>query len=171
MCSKHGTAMKSVDIVCPVFSEEEAINLFHARLLKAIDNLSSRYVVTVRYVLDPSPDATESILKSMAEKDPRIEVFVMSRRFGHQAALVAGIDASEADAVVMLDMICSIPGSPDGWHWEDSADIVQMIRVSSDETHIIKRLTSNLFYKTFLASLHCVAQRCGRLSAVITQCI
>ena len=124
-----------------------------------MDKLSPHYVVTVRYVLDPAPDKTELILKSMAEKDPRVEVLVMSRQFGHQAALVAGIDESEADAVVMLDSDLQHP--PEFIlelieHWENGADIVQMIRVSNSETHAIKRLTSNLFYKTFfsIASLH-----------------
>ena len=154
MCSEHGTAMRSVDIICPVFSEEEAISLFHARLAAVMDELSPRYVVTVRYVLDPAPDATELILKSMAEKDSRVEVLVMSRRFGHQAALIAGIDASEADAVVMLDSDLQHPPEliPElVKHWEDGADIVQMIRVSSAETHAVKRLTSNLFYQTFFS--------------------
>jgi polyisoprenyl-phosphate glycosyltransferase len=77
----------------------------------------------------------------------------MSRRFGHQAALIAGIDHSSADAVVMLDsdlqhppeLIARLVGL-----WEQGAEIVQAVRMDGAETGALKRLTSRWFYKLFL---------------------
>jgi glycosyltransferase involved in cell wall biosynthesis len=141
--------MRSLDIVCPVFREEEMIELFHGQLLAAIESLNQRYRIRIIYVLDPSPDRTEALLCSITAADPRVEVIVMSRRFGHQAALIAGIDCSRGDAVVMLDSDMQhppelIPQLVD--HWEHGADIVQMIRKDGSETRLVKRLTSRWFY-------------------------
>ena len=74
----------------------------------------------------------------------------MSRRFGHQAALIAGIDCSRGDAVVMLDSDMQhppelIPQLVD--QWEHGADVVQMIRKDGSETRLVKRLTSRWFYR------------------------
>src|SRR5579863_295297 len=86
--------MQNLDIVCPVFREEELIELFHQQLTAALRPLEQRYRIRIVYVLDPSPDKTEPLLQAISARDPRVEVIVMSRRFGHQAALIAGIDCS-----------------------------------------------------------------------------
>ncbi|WP_162348911.1 glycosyltransferase family 2 protein [Pseudoxanthomonas gei] len=142
--------MKSIQIVCPVFREEEVILSFHERLREAVIPLRARYTVSFLYVMDPSPDLTESILQQLAAADPEVEVMVMSRRFGHQAALIAGIDACRADAIVMLDS--------DGQHppelipslverWEGGAQIVQTLRKDGNETGLLKRTSSAMFYR------------------------
>jgi dolichol-phosphate mannosyltransferase len=143
--------MASLAIICPVFREEDVIRRFHERLAVTLLNLSARYSCRIIYVLDPSPDATEAILSTIAAADPRVEVLVMSRRFGHQAALIAGMDVSNADAVVMLDSDLQHP--PElilslVQHWEDGADIVQTIRHDGPETAWLKRATSRWFYAT-----------------------
>ena len=141
--------MRNLDIVCPVFREEEMIALFHRQLSAALEPLNQRYRIRIIYVLDPAPDRTEALLCSITAADPRVEVLVMSRRFGHQAALIAGIDCSRGDAVVMLDSDMQhppelIPQLVD--QWEHGADIVQMIRQDGSETRLLKRLTSRWFY-------------------------
>jgi len=79
-----------------------------------------------------------------------VRVLVMSRRFGHQAALIAGIDSCDADALIMLDS--------DGQHppelipqlveqWENGAQIVQAMRQDGAETGFLKRTTSAMFYR------------------------
>src|SRR5947207_1891790 len=95
--------MRTIDIICPVFREEEVIGLFHERLSAALESLDQHYTIRILYVLDPSPDRTEVALSTISANDPRVEVLVMSRRFGHQAALIAGIDHAGADAAIMLD--------------------------------------------------------------------
>lgn len=144
--------MKTIDIICPVFREEEAISLFHGRLMGALNSLRDKYRFCVRYVLDPSGDNTESILKAIAQADEHVELLVMSRRFGHQAALVAGMDRSDADAVIMLDSDLQHPPEliPDLIRrWADGADIVQTVRQDLGEIRVLKRMSSRWFYRLF----------------------
>jgi polyisoprenyl-phosphate glycosyltransferase len=145
--------MRTVDIICPVFQEEETIQLFHSRLACVADKLSSQYTCRILYVLDPSSDRTESILAEISRIDPRVELLVMSRRFGHQLALIAGIDQCRGDAIIMLDSDLQHPPELitqllQGW--KDGADVVQCIRQDGAETNATKRLMSRWFYKTFL---------------------
>ncbi len=83
--------MRGLDIICPVFREEELIRRFHDKLVASLAPLADRYSLKIIYVLDPSPDRTEAVLADIARADPRVDVLVMSRRFGHQAALLAGM--------------------------------------------------------------------------------
>src|SRR3954447_12777524 len=145
--------MRSVDVICPVFREEGVIGMFHERLVAVFDSLAEHFACRVIYVLDPSPDQTESILSAIAAADPRVEVLVMSRRFGHQAALIAGMDYSDGDALIMLDSDLQHPPEliPDLLrHWEGGADIVQMIRQEGGEASRLKGASSRWFYATFL---------------------
>lgn len=144
--------MKEIDIICPVFREEEAIGSFHKQLSAVLNSCSDNYRFHVRYVLDPSGDKTEAILSAIAQDDERVEVLVMSRRFGHQAALVAGMDRSDAAAVIMLDSDLQHPPEliPELIRrWEDGADIVQTVRQDRSEIHMLKRTTSRWFYQLF----------------------
>ena len=145
--------MRTIDLICPVFREEEVIALFHDRLSAVLAPLDQRYTIRILYVLDPSPDRTEMMLSTISANDPRVEVLVMSRRFGHQAALIAGIDHSRADAAIMLDSDLQHPPEliPRFIElWEQGAEIVQAVRQDGPETGIAKRLTSRWFYKLFL---------------------
>jgi dolichol-phosphate mannosyltransferase len=145
--------MKTIDIICPVYCEEEVIGVFHERLAAVIERLSDRYRMRVLYVVDPSPDGTEAILCDISARDPHVNIIVMSRRFGHQSALIAGMDHADSDAVVMLDTDLQhppelIPTLID--RWESGAEIVQTIRQDGTETALAKRLSSRLFYRTLL---------------------
>ena len=144
--------MKTIDVICPVFREEESIALFHAALADALARVGPHYRVNVRYMLDPWPDGTETALEAIAAGDDRVEIVVMSRRFGHQAALVAGMDMSSADAVIMLDSDLQHPPAliPELIRaWEDGAEIVQAVRLEASES-AFKRLTSRWFYRSFM---------------------
>ena len=141
--------MKSIDVVSPVFREEASIEAFHDALSAAIAPLGHRYRFRILYVLDPSPDNTEAKLQGLAERDPRVIALVAARRFGHQAALIAGIDYSDADAVIMLDSDLQHPPAliPDMIaRWEQGAEIVQTLRQDGAEIAAAKRTTSRWFY-------------------------
>ena len=142
--------MKSIDVLCPVFREREGILDFHVRLRDALAPLRSRFSVTVTYVVDPACDGTEEVIEGLVAREPSVRLLVMSRRFGHQAALLAGIDATTADALVMLDSDGQhppelIPTLVD--HWESGAKIVQTLRRDGFETGFLKRSTSSMFYR------------------------
>ncbi|MBV9521431.1 MAG: glycosyltransferase family 2 protein, partial [Alphaproteobacteria bacterium] len=117
------------------------------------DGLAERYRIRILYAVDPSPDRTELVLRDISARDPRVSVIVMSRRFGHQAALVAGIDLCDGEAVIMLDSDLQHPPELIPAliaRWEDGAEIVQTVRQDGSETRLAKRLTSRLFYRTLL---------------------
>ncbi len=141
----------SLDIICPVFREAEGIALFHARLSRVLDGLVN-YICRVIYVVDPAGDGSEAILSGLRIGDPRIEVVLMSRRFGHQNCLVAGLNLSHGDAAVMLD--CDQQHPPElipelVRQWEAGADIVQTVRAHSAKTGFFRRTGSSLFYRLF----------------------
>jgi polyisoprenyl-phosphate glycosyltransferase len=142
--------MKQIGIVLPVYNEEEVISLFHQELTKVVDKLH-QYDFRIIYVLDPSNDDSEKILAEISSKDPRVEVLVLSRRFGHQASLLAGIDTCDSDAVIMLDSDLQHPPSLIPKMLEifdkEKVEIVQAIRVDGRQTGIVKKFTSNLFYR------------------------
>ena|SRR5215831_14855225 len=110
--------MQTIDIICPVFQEEETIDLFHTKLSTVPDKLSSHYSCRIFYVVDPSRDRTEAILRDICNTDSRVEMLVMSRRFGHQLVLIAGIEHSRGDAVVMLDSDLQHPPSSSRSSWK-----------------------------------------------------
>jgi dolichol-phosphate mannosyltransferase len=144
--------MQTIDIICPVFEEEETIGLFHAKLSSIADELSSRYSCRIFYVVDPSRDRTEAILRDICSSDSRVELLVMSRRFGHQLALIAGMDHSRGDAIIMLDSDLQHPPELITQLveiWKDGADVVQCVRQDGPEQKL-KRLTSLWFYRIFL---------------------
>lgn len=90
-----------VSIVVPVFNEQEALPAFHARLAKALEGLP--YEFHFLYVNDGSTDQTSRILEGLQEADPRLEVLELSRNFGHQAALTAGMTHAIGEYVITMD--------------------------------------------------------------------
>jgi dolichol-phosphate mannosyltransferase len=136
----------TVDLVIPVFNEAGVVEQTHARICAAIRNLP--YDFTFYYVDDGSTDATVASLESL--DGPNVKVLALSRNFGHQAALTAGMDASQGDIVITLD--------GDGQHPPEMIpqmidlvrqgyDVVQTQRVDEAEPASFKKWTSGLFYR------------------------
>ena len=132
----------------PVFNEEEAIVSFHSQLSAAVADLP--YHFRIVYVNDGSQDQTARLLDQIAGEDERVTVIELSRNFGHQAALTAGLDQVQGDYVITLD--------GDGQHpperisemlrlaIEDKYDIVLMQRIEEGGLSPFKRSTSHFFY-------------------------
>ena len=89
----------TVDLVIPVFNEAGVVEQTHARICAVIDALP--YDFTIYYVDDGSNDGTPDLLSSL--NDVRVKLLELSRNFGHQAALTAGMDATQGDIVITLD--------------------------------------------------------------------
>ncbi len=142
--------MTSVDIVLPVYNEQEGLEAFHTALTATLDPLSDRYRFGVVYVLDRSGDDSFGVLKRLAGSDPRVTIVHLSTRFGHQMSLVAGIDHSRADAVIMMD--CDLQHPPAVIprlldRFEDGFDIVHAIREYDVDADVFKRWSSRIFYR------------------------
>ncbi len=141
-------AILAVDIVMPVFNEAGVVEKSYESLCAAIS--SSPHNFTILYVNDGSTDKTAASLASLAAQDSRVRIIELSRNFGHQAALTAGIDAARGDAVITMDC--------DGQHPPElipqmlelvsqGYDIVQGQRFADAETGGFKKATSAAFYR------------------------
>jgi dolichol-phosphate mannosyltransferase len=138
----------TVDLVIPVYNEAGVVAQTHARIRAAVDALP--YAFAFLYVDDGSSDATVEDLRAIAASDARVRVLSLSRNFGHQAALTAGLDASRADAVVSLDGDGQHPPEMIGQMLDLIAqgyDIVQGQRAEDAQLGRFKRWTSGTFYK------------------------
>ncbi|MEI8133002.1 MAG: glycosyltransferase family 2 protein, partial [Leptolinea sp.] len=94
-------SMKTVDLIIPIYNEEEVIDAFHSKLEAAL--LGLPYLFTILYVNDGSQDATALKLAAISQTDKRVKVIELSRNFGQQAALTAGLDYAMGDYVISLD--------------------------------------------------------------------
>jgi dolichol-phosphate mannosyltransferase len=93
----------SLDIVVPLYNEEQVVALFHGRLMDVVTSLRRERDIRIYYVNDGSTDGTGAELEKLAARDAGVTIVELSRNFGHQAALTAGLDLASADAVVTLD--------------------------------------------------------------------
>lgn len=98
-----------IAVVVPVFQEAEGLAEFHERLMRVLTDLEVQ--ATVLYVDDGSRDATPELLERFASADPRVGFLRLSRNFGKEYALTAGLDHVDADAVVVIDADLQDPRS------------------------------------------------------------
>src|SRR5437763_17025546 len=92
----------TLSVVCPAYEEEAVLPLFHERLAGALAGLADEYTIEILYVDDGSRDGTLGVLRKLAGGDPRVRYLSLSRNFGHQAALTAGLEHASGDVVVSL---------------------------------------------------------------------
>ena len=138
---------KSLDIIIPVYNETEAISDFNEQLISIINTLSPR--TRVLYINDGSKDGTQQILQKLAAEDEKINIIELSRNFGHQAALTAGLANSNADYVISMDGDGQHPPSmiPEMISLaEQGYDMVLTQRLEEEGLSPFKKLTSKGFY-------------------------
>jgi glycosyltransferase involved in cell wall biosynthesis len=92
-------SVRLVSVVAPVFNEAALVGEFHRRVVGALSGVPFELVL----VDDGSTDGTAEVLQALAAADRRVRVLSLSRNFGHQVALTAGLDHARGSAVVMLD--------------------------------------------------------------------
>jgi glycosyltransferase involved in cell wall biosynthesis len=137
-----------VAIIVPIYNESGVVEQFHANICAVVDKLPFQF--TFYYIDDGSNDGTEKYLDTLVLKDRRVKVITLSRNFGHQAALSAGLDRAEEDVVISMD--------GDGQHPPEMIpqmlglirqgyDIVQTQRIDETQPASFKKWTSGLFYR------------------------
>jgi dolichol-phosphate mannosyltransferase len=140
--------MRTLTVVSPVYNEERVILAFHEELRRALAGLQG-WKTTVLYVVDRGSDRSLDLLRALAASDPSVSVLSLSSRFGQQAALLAGLDHSDADAVVMLDSDLQHPPAviPEllARHAQ-GFDVVYTVRETDTSLPILKRLSARAFY-------------------------
>jgi glycosyltransferase involved in cell wall biosynthesis len=138
-------------VVTPVFNEEEVIHAFYERTKSALNKLDEQYEARILFVVDRCTDNTVAILKQIAALDSHAQVLTMSARFGHQMALLAGIDyAADADVIVMMDSDLQHPPEliPELLRQHDLGnDIVFTVRMDTEDTGRLRKAIGSLFYR------------------------
>jgi dolichol-phosphate mannosyltransferase len=144
------TSYRTVDFLIPVFNEGASLHGFHARLIDAIAGLP--YSFRFLYINDGSADDSKEVLAGLSAADSRVHAINLTRNFGHQSALSAGLDMCDAEAVIMMDGDGEHPASlvPEMLRqFEAGYDIVHTQRLYAGRGgFFLKRLTSRGFYWT-----------------------
>lgn len=136
-----------ISIVVPVFNEEEVLNEFHKRLLSVTEKLFEK--IEIVYVNDGSIDNTLKILSKLRERDLRVSIVDLSRNFGKEIAMTAGIDHISGDAVIIIDADLQDPPAliPELIrHWKNGYDVVYAQRTHRYGESVVKKMTARLFY-------------------------
>lgn len=97
------TSLQSVSIIIPVYNESKNLIPLYQALQPVLKPLSLRYQFTLLFVNDGSKDDSVTIIQYLAETDPSVQWISLSRNFGKEIALTAGLDHSESDAVILID--------------------------------------------------------------------
>jgi glycosyltransferase involved in cell wall biosynthesis len=138
-----------VSIVAPFFNESEGVELYFAHILPVVDALSGLSFEFV-CVDDGSRDDTLARLQAFAQREPRVRVVELSRNFGKEAALTAGIDHARGAAVIPIDADLQdppelIPSLIEAW--QGGADVVVARRADRRADSWLKRKTAEWFYR------------------------
>jgi glycosyltransferase involved in cell wall biosynthesis len=137
-----------LSIVVPLFNEEENVGAFHARVVAALERLGEPFEIVC--VNDGSRDGTLERLVELHRRDPRVKVVNLSRNFGKEIALSAGLDLAGGDAVIPIDADLQDPPEliPEMVAlWRTGWDVVYAQRTSRGGETALKRATSWLFYR------------------------
>jgi polyisoprenyl-phosphate glycosyltransferase len=140
--------LELLSVVAPVYNEEGTIDTFYERVCGALEGIEFELVL----VDDGSKDGTVASLERIAAADHRVRVVYLSRNFGHQTALTAGLDHADGDAIVMLDADLQDPPELITRmldHWRAGCDVVYAVREQRDGESRFKLATARWFYKIF----------------------
>lgn len=139
----------ALSVVVPAFDEQEVLAEFHRRLAAAMDGIGLSWEVV--YVNDGSRDATLEVMLGLRAADPRVAVVNLSRNFGKEIALTAGLDhARGTDAVVVIDADLQDPPEVIAElvaAWREGFDVVYAQRRVRHGEGVIKRATAAAFYR------------------------
>ena len=140
--------LRLLSVAAPAYNEVDCIREFHRRVVGALDGVPFELIV----VDDGSTDGTSELLRKLAREDQRVKVIALSRNFGHQPALTAGLDHAGGDVVVMMDSDLQdppevIPQLLDAWR--GGAEVVSAVREKRAGETRAKLATARWFYRLF----------------------
>ena len=142
-----GEPKKRLSLVVPMYNETDVIPHFFARVRPVLDSLGCECEIVC--VNDGSTDATLDMLRAERKTDPRIKILDLSRNFGKELALTAGIDHATGDAVVPIDVDLQDPPEiiPDMVRkWEEGYEVVLAVRADRSADSFLKRSSAQWFY-------------------------
>ena len=139
---------KKISIIVSVYNEEEVLFEFYRETIKVLLLIDNPYEII--FVNDGSTDGSRSTLFKISRDDENVKVIHFSRNFGHEAAMIAGIDYASGDYIVCMDSDLQHPPTllPEIIRKFDSGfDIINMVRTENKSAGILKNITSAGFYK------------------------
>lgn len=151
---------KKISIIVSVYNEEEVLFEFYRETIKVLLLIDNPYEII--FVNDGSVDGSRGILFKIAKDDENVKVVHFSRNFGHEAAMIAGIDNASGDYLVCMDADLQHPPTlltEMLRKFESGYDIINMVRTVNKSAGIIKNITSSMFYKVInrLSDIHLVS--------------
>jgi len=141
-------AMPSISVVAPAYNEQEVLGEFHRRVTDVMIGIGCPYEIVL--VNDGSRDTTLQLMHALRERDSHVTVVDLSRNFGKEIALSAGLDHTKGDVVVVLDSDLQdppelIPAMLEGWR--EGYDVIYGTRTVRDGETWFKKLTAKYFYR------------------------
>jgi glycosyltransferase involved in cell wall biosynthesis len=142
------TLDKTLSVLVPAYNEEEVLPAFHARLAAILQSLNVKW--EVMYIDDGSTDRTAEVIGALRRGDARVALVQLSRNFGKEIALTAGLDHARGDAVVVIDADLQdppelIPKLVE--RWLGGYDVVYAKRTEREGETFLKKATAHAFYR------------------------
>ena len=139
---------KILSIISPVYNEAENLGEFYSRVINATDNLNLE--IEIIYINDGSQDSTIDIITKQRQTDNRITIIDLSRNFGKEIALTAGLDYSSGDATIVIDADLQdppelIPKLVE--KWREGYDVVNAKRIKRKGESLLKKVMSYIYYR------------------------
>jgi glycosyltransferase involved in cell wall biosynthesis len=144
------TAAPTLSLIAPVKDEEDAIAPFLARVAPILDGLFADGAWEILFVDDGSEDSTLAAILQANQANPRVRAISLSRNFGKEAALTAGLDFATGQAVIPIDVDLQDPPEVIGAmlaKWRDGYEVVYGVRTNRESDSLPKRLTADLYYR------------------------
>jgi glycosyltransferase involved in cell wall biosynthesis len=147
------SAAPTLSLIAPVKDEEQAIGPFIARVAPILDGLfpdAEAPSWEILFVDDGSEDGTMAAILAAHHQDPRVRALSLSRNFGKEAALTAGLDHAQGQAVIPIDVDLQDPPEVIGAmlaKWRDGYEVVYGVRTNRETDSLPKRLTADLYYR------------------------
>ena len=141
---------KLITILVPAYNEQDVLSMLYERLSKIMDS-NTNYNFEILFVNDGSKDKTLDIIKNMRLHDNRVCYLNLSRNYGKETAMIAGLDYSKGDTVIIIDADLQDPPEliPEMIkYWEQGYDDVYAKRRSRKGETWLKKFTSKMYYKT-----------------------
>jgi len=138
---------KTISVVVSCYNEELALNQFYHETARILNKLNWDYELI--FVNDGSQDGTMKILDDLSKKDKKVKIISFSRNFGHEAAMIAGLDYSSGDGIVCMDADLQHPPQylPEIVRkLEEGCDVINMVRTKNESAGWFKNFASSAFY-------------------------
>ncbi len=146
----HPLEPRRLTVVVPFLNEEDNLEALHARLGTALAGQPE--TLEFLFVDDGSTDTSARRVRDLAARDPRVRLLRLSRNFGHQLAITAGMDHAGGDAVVIIDADLQDPPEVIPRlleRWREGHEVVYAVRRNRRGETLAKRFLAAAFYKTF----------------------